>query len=287
MRRIATWLLIGAVAALGLAAAVDALRGDDEVVVAERSTSTISGLAEEPELAVRQLREAGVQGVLTYSDDDCRLHAVSLPDLEPVRAPSFQMCRPLTDSGGLGVSDGNVVWAGLGLGVIQEVISREELSRDLRRALAIPDDAAAEFRAAQAVSLGDERYVVLAEQTESDDRVVAGFDGNRPVFVHPGWRVGGARFVRPSPQGRFYALLGRGPVGERIYDRNGHGVGVPAGIAGATAVAWSPDDRWTAVVTPASIYVFPSDRAQKPVVRIPLTVQDLDWTTEPVAAVNP
>ncbi len=134
MRRIATWLLIGAVAALGLAAAVDALRGDGERVVAERSTTTIPGLAQQPELAVRQLREAGVRGVLTYSDEDCRLHAVSLPDLEPVRAPSFQMCRPLTDSGGLGVVNGSVVWAGLGFGVIQEVISREGLSRDLRLA---------------------------------------------------------------------------------------------------------------------------------------------------------
>jgi hypothetical protein len=285
VRRTVTWLLIGAVAALGLAAAVDALRGDGKRVVAEPpTTTTIPGLAEQPELAVRQLREAGVEGVLTYSDEDCRLHAVTLPDLEPARAPSFQMCRPLTDSGGLGVSDGNVVWAGLGLGVIQEVISREELSDDIRRALAIPAGAPAEFRAAQAVSLGEQRYVVLVEQSDSEERVVAGFEGDRPVFVHPGWRVGGARFIRPSPGGEFYALLGPDPVGDRVYDRNGSGVGIPAGIAGPTSVAWSPDDRWTAVVTETGVYVFPSGRAQERVVRIPLAVQDLDWTEEAAAA---
>ena len=54
------------------------------------------------EPAVRQLREAGVSGVLTYSDDECRLHAVSLPELEPAPAPSFKMCRPATSTGGLG-----------------------------------------------------------------------------------------------------------------------------------------------------------------------------------------
>ena len=94
MRRIATWLLVAAVAALGLAAAVDALRGEGERVVAAPAAAVVPDRAEESETAARQLREAGIVGVLTYSDEDCRLHAVSLPELEPVEAPSFEMCRP-------------------------------------------------------------------------------------------------------------------------------------------------------------------------------------------------
>jgi hypothetical protein len=242
----------------------------------EPSTPTVPGLAEQPELAVRQLREAGVTGVLTYSDEDCRLHAVSLPDLAPVRAPSFRMCRPLTDSGGLGVSEGGVVWAGLGLGVIQEVLPREVLARALEGRI---DGCRAGVRAVQAVSLGDERYVVLAEcPGEEENRVVAGFDGTRLLFAHPAWRVGGARLIRPSPAGEFYALLGRDPLGDRLYDRDGHGVGVPAGISGPLSVAWSPDDRWTALATPESVYVFPSQRPEGQIVRIPLAVNDLDWS---------
>ena len=48
------------------------------------------------------------------------------------------MCRPLTDSGGLGTNDGDVVWAGLGYGVTQVVVSREALGREIARWLAEP-----------------------------------------------------------------------------------------------------------------------------------------------------
>ena len=85
MRRIATWLLVGAVAALGFAAAVDALRGDVETVREARpqpTTTPVPGLTGRAGPAADRLREARVTGVLTYADDDCRLSAVSLPDLK-------------------------------------------------------------------------------------------------------------------------------------------------------------------------------------------------------------
>ena len=93
------------------------------------STTVVPDRAEESEAAARQLREAGISGVLTYSDEDCRLHAVSLPNLEPVEAPAFEMCRPAISNGGLGVADGDVVWSGLGYRVAQVVLTSEELSR--------------------------------------------------------------------------------------------------------------------------------------------------------------
>jgi hypothetical protein len=160
--------------------------------------------------------------------------------------------------------------------VIQEVLPREVLSSALQGRI---DGCRVGVRAVQAVSLGDERYVVLAEcPGEEETRVEAGFDEQRPLFVHPAWRVGGTRLIRPSPAGEFYALLGRDPLGDRLYDRDGGAVGIPAGIPGPLSVAWSPDDRWTALATAESVYVFPSERPESRLVRIPLAVNDLDWS---------
>jgi hypothetical protein len=278
-----TWLLVVALAGLGLVATVDALVGEgDSPRRAARSPTTVPLLAEQPELAVSQLREAGVSGLLTYSDEDCRLHAVSLPELRPARAPSFEMCRPLTSTGGLGAIDGEVVWSGLGYGTVQVVLSQQRLSRAIRAGLGMEEAEDAGFRAVQAVSLDDERYVVLADSTyEPRDRVLAAFDGKRMSFVHPQWWVGEARAVRPSPQGGYYALLGEewlAGSGSPIFSRDGRQVRGPEGIPRPHAIAWSPDERWTALATDESVYVYPTEDPERLVVRIPLPVRDLDWS---------
>lgn len=71
--RLATPLLVAAVVAVGVAAAVDTVRGREEP----------DPRAE----AVRQLREAGVRGRLVYVTRRCRVRAVSLPELRPARPP--------------------------------------------------------------------------------------------------------------------------------------------------------------------------------------------------------
>ena len=251
MRRIATWLLVGAVAALGFAAAVDALRGDVETVRELQpqpppTTTTVPGLTGQSGPAAARLRDARVTGVLTYADADCRLSALSLPDLEPVRAPSFEMCRPLTDSGGLGALDGNVVWAGSGAGAMQVVVSREMLGREIRRWLGGPAaQRRGPFRAVQAVALGTERLVVLADSTaDPAERVLVLVEDGRVIFVQPRWVVRDARFVRPSPLGTYFALFG--PDGVRLFDRNADPMALPAAARDPHAVAWSPDERWAA-----------------------------------------
>ena len=99
VRTIATWLLVGAVVALGFAAGVDALRGGDEpepaAQVETRPTTT------QPESAERtlaeasaELREAGVPaGVLTYADELCRVRTITLPDLDPHPGAAARACR--------------------------------------------------------------------------------------------------------------------------------------------------------------------------------------------------
>jgi hypothetical protein len=271
-----TWLVVGGLAAIGLAAAVDAFRGEPEVARTEAVTTAPHDLARESGEVVSRLREAGVSGVLTYSDQDCRLHAVSLPSLEPVRAPSFEMCRPATSTGGFGVLDGDVVWAGLGYGAVQVVLSGERLSQAILGAEA---GAQARFRAVQAVSLDEERMLVLAESTAREqERVLAVFDGPQAEFAHLSWWAGGARAVRPSPQGTYFALIRGGPGGTRVFTRDGRAVGIAAGLPPVRGLAWSPDERWTALATREGLFVFPTESPRELVIRIPLVVRDLDWS---------
>ena len=282
-RRWLTLLLVVGLAALGLAAAVDALRGEEQVRESAPRTPTIPGLADEPEQAIRQLREAGVTGVLTYADDDCRLHAVSLPSLEPVRAPSFEMCRPATSTGGLGAVDGDVVWSGLGFGTVQVVVAEEELGRQIARGLGSVRPGEGEgFRAVQAVALGEERAAVLADSTyEPHERVLVLLEGDRVVLVQPRWVIRDARFLRPSPNGTYFAAFT--PEGLLWFDRDADPLAFPAAVRSPHAVTWSPDERWTALATAESVYVFRSDRPTERIIRIPLAVRDLDWSASALA----
>lgn len=83
MRRTLTWLLVGAVVALGAAAGVDALRGGGEPQSSPEPSTTedTPSPASPEERLTTALREAGIEGVLEYADEDCDTHAVSLPDL--------------------------------------------------------------------------------------------------------------------------------------------------------------------------------------------------------------
>jgi hypothetical protein len=87
MRRLATALVIAAVVLIGAFATADALRDHEPQTRAPRpsqATTTGVGLPSE----VETLREEGVIGTLLYSDEQCRLHSLVLPELvdEPVRS---------------------------------------------------------------------------------------------------------------------------------------------------------------------------------------------------------
>jgi hypothetical protein len=283
MRRIATWLLVAAVVALGVVAAFDALRSEEFVAreppppaTTAGATAAVQGLTGQAGPAAARLRDAQVAGVLTYADDDCRLSAVSLPDLEPVRAPSFEMCRPATDSGGLGTVGGDVVWAGLGYGAVQVVVGSRELGREISRRLSGLALARHPFRAVQAVALGPERVLVLAESSaDPAERVLAVVEDGRVIDVQPPWVVLEARFMRPSPLGTYFALFGRDGV--RLFDRDASPLALPAAAREPQAVTWSPDERWAALATDDAVYVFPAEAPYDPMVRVPLGVRDLDW----------
>jgi hypothetical protein len=272
--------VVAALGAVGLAAAVDALRSRPEPAQPEAlPTTTAPVLARQPELAVRQLREAGIAGLLTFSDDECTLHSLSLPELRAEPAPSYEMCRRLSGSGGLGAVGGDVVWSGLGYGAVQVVATEEELDRGINRALGQAGASleGAGFRAAQAVALGGGRAVVLADSTSAPaERVLALLGDGRVLRVQPRWVVGDARFLRASPRGTYFAVFGSGGV--RLFDRDAAPLGLPEDVRSPHAVTWSPDERWTALAAGESVVLFPSDPPYVRVVRVPLAVRDLDWS---------
>jgi hypothetical protein len=279
VRRWWTWLVVAAVAGIAATATADALRGGDESMPRVAAPTGIAAIrAREDDRAVSQLREAGVSGVLTYSDEDCRLHAITLPDLEPAHAPRFEMCEPFSGTGGIAAFDGDVVWSGLGYRTVQVVVSQEELSRRLPDPLGV-GGAGNGFRAAQAESLGDGRIVVLADSTyRPHERVLAVLQDHRMVAVQPGFVVGNARSVRPSPRGGYVALLG--PDGVGVLDDRARPLDLPDSVQAPHAIAWSPDERWTAVATRASVYVFRTEETDGTLIRIPITVRDLAWGAE-------
>ncbi|MGH2996323.1 MAG: hypothetical protein ACRDON_05525 [Gaiellaceae bacterium] len=98
-RRPITGLVVVALGGIGVAAAVDALVRDGE-----GAGPTATNSAEND--AVKALRTAGINGDLTYADERCRLHALTLPtrhleaeaaafaSRRKAKSSSARRCRP-------------------------------------------------------------------------------------------------------------------------------------------------------------------------------------------------
>jgi hypothetical protein len=94
--------------------------------------------------------------------------------------------------------------------------------------------------------------------------------------------------LRVSPRRRFVALSTRSATGEPavwLVDRAGRLVATQFGSPVTRALAWSPDERWTAVATRASVFVLPTDELellragrQPPTIPLPVPARDLAWT---------
>ena len=118
--------------------------------------------------------------------------------------------------------------------------------------------------------------MVLADSTyRPRERVLVLLEGERVLVVQPRWVTGDARFLRPSPAGSSFAAFGRSGV--KWFDADADPRAFPVVARGPRAVTWSPDDRWTALATDTSVYVFPTERPEELVVQIPLAVHDLAW----------
>jgi hypothetical protein len=278
MRTLFTGLVLAGLVGVGLAAAVDALRAGETTAV----HSAVPPAAGDDEAATA-LEAAGVTGVLTFSDEECRLQAVRLPSLAPAPAPGFEMCEPVVGSRGMTTWKGAVVWSGLGFGTVQVVLAQDEIGRALRGELGARGYlGGGPFSARQVASLGDDRLAVLVEDEAEGWTHLALLDGKRLGFLLALGDVGSEDVVRPSPRGSYFALLDPGAAGVRVFDRDGGPVQIPE-VTNPRAIAWSPDERWTALATAWGVHVYPTDDPEGLVVRIPLRVRDLAWDFEPAA----
>lgn len=232
MRRLANAFVIGAVAVLVAVAAVDALRGDEE----------------EPSFP------ATVRGELVYSDAECRRHAVRLPDL--ARRDFLTVgCGVFTRYDNLGVKDGDVAWFAYPVpGGTTTLLSREALGRELGQG----------FRVRIVAWLGAVRFAAILSGPRN---LLTLWQGSELWSI-----VGPSQGIelRASQAGRFFAVLGDGPL--QVYDRDGKPYGLPDGHA----IAWSPDERYAAVATEGRVLIVTSD-GDDALASIPVEAVDVDW----------
>jgi hypothetical protein len=335
MRRWPTWLLVGALVALGSVAVADALRGDRTKVVPRPRTPATVALITRNEPA-----SSGLSGVLYYSnaEDDCRLDGLSLPDLGNAPPPKLRSCRFSLSRDGQAAFPDDAEWSPQGGMYAREDDNMIELgSSASHQALHFPgsapafkpdgtftyvrenevvewttscprgsrlftlpgDNATARCRRV-VLSTGDLRRARIGGEGSgplipkdlawlSDTRLVtvvgdAGISGHREhLSVIDGGRVVGATIsefgegmrVEASPHGNFFtAWYGDSLV--TIRDRNGDLVTFPT-IPRVRALTWSPDERWTAVATEHSVFVFRTNTSEASVRRLPIMAYDLAW----------
>jgi hypothetical protein len=346
MRRWPTWLLVGALVALGSVAVADALRGGGEKEVVSsnprpRPRAAVTTVPLEP-------ASPAMSGALYYSDvtDDCRLSGLTLPDLgNPAFDPStgappkLRSCRFSLSRDGQAAFPDDAEWSPQGGMYAREDDNMIELGssasqqalhfpgsapafkpdgtftyvrenevvewttscprgsrlftlpgdnatarcrqvvlspRDLRRAL-ISADASGPLVLKDLKWLSDTRLITVV-----GDAGVSGYREHLSVIDSEQLigRVVISEFgeglrLEASPRGSFFtAWYGDSLV--TIRDRNGDVVTFPI-IPRVRAVAWSPDERWTAAATEHSVFVFRTNTSEPSVRPLPIVAYELAW----------
>ena len=318
MRRGATLLVVGLVAAIALAAGFDALRGEARrVAIPPRSTSAAA-----PGSDVVPAARGRPAGVLYYTDEGCTLEAVRLPTLEATAVPGWRRCRFVLSPDASSVSakpsgwdpvgdflfrseDGRIVvtsghepvgerfagtaaaWRPDGTltyvagGTVREwpsgrvVLSPDDLAEAVRAHPDVPDHGHVLPVGVEELAWLDDQHVVLALSgviSGPRETMLAFFEGRRLTAVE----MGGAlqlSDLRVSPRGGFVAV--RGGDGFLLLNRRGDLLPAPL-LSEYRAIAWSPDERWTAVATGRGIAVFPTGESSVER-RLPILAHDLAW----------
>jgi hypothetical protein len=331
MRRWPTWLVAGALLALGVAALLDAVinRSEAAPVPAEVASPR----------AADALRAAGVEGTLFYTDPGCRLHALGLPSLRPVREPRRTSCTftlspdarvilpaetawhpdgrmyARSSHGTIEVAsisppwtfrfdgsspsfkpDGTLAFARRGA-VFEwtrcssaladsvafvgdtssrcpvRVVSRRALLEATRFGSEPPLEGGMDIESL--VWLDDERFAAVLKLEEGPTQVVlALFDGHRVSSADAGF-VAEWDDLSASSDGRFAFTRNDRNEGFSLIQSDGTPIAPLPRVADVHALEWSPDGRWLAVATRASVYFLDVDDPDLPTIRIPLVVRDL------------
>jgi hypothetical protein len=110
VRRRATWVAVGVVLAVGVAAAADAVRQKASEPKAASTTTAPEGTTTRPSPAT------GLSGVLYYTDEECRLQGVQFPDVELVGGPEWAECKFSLSPDARDIEAEGAVWSPAGTG---------------------------------------------------------------------------------------------------------------------------------------------------------------------------
>ena len=246
MLRLANAALVALAAAVGAAAAVDALRARPEAP---------------PEEAVRAL---GARGELLFSDERCARARLALPSLRVEPVARIVGCEVFGHRGSIGVVRGEVGWYAYPGGASM-LLTRPQLERatGIRGATV-----------AAAAWLENTRFAALVADPGSDRRVLMLFVRERVERV-VGPLDGGYGELRSSPRGGWFAALARdGRVA--LYDGRGDEAPLPSAADRPHAIAWSRDDRLAAVADRRGLVLF-RPGSSGGAVRLDVRAHDLAW----------
>jgi hypothetical protein len=285
LRAVATWGVIAAVACIGVAAAVDALRAEErskhQPVQARRLEAPKA-----PDVQA-QLKEARVRGTIVYADAGCHPRALRLPDLEPTAVPEAAagLVRSAgTDEPTCEISEPSkaaqppiFIERGRVLQLVpcgKETLCRRVLltESDLERGAPYPlsPGAKARFVAHHIAWLGEGRLAV-AISGDWNPHFVSVYERGRFLYRTHDSSAGA---LDVSPRGNYLAQ------GENLIwlgRRRAAAVTLPGGLPEAQDLAWSPDERWLALATRASIWLISLEEPDRPLIRLPLEARDVAW----------
>ena len=308
--------MIGAVALVAVAAAVDGIRGGEREPEPRSSGADAVDVASTPE---------SVSGTLVYLDRHCRLHRIAFPSGADANAPRQVSCGLTLDpSGRLAKDDetwqpggalsarcidGHVVVRASGgepilrrrgcspawkpdgsltyvvdgsLRLSSRLRDRRLLlsARDVSRAVGPARATIGPTRLREVAWLDDRRFAALLTTNKPPGPegldLLVVFDARRPVR--------GATFLAPRLSG-----LVASPRGGHLVVRTGRGPrealtffdrsGAPSNLSfvNAHAIAWSPDERWAVAATRRSILLFRTTGPYLRVRRFAIVATDVAW----------
>lgn len=322
MRPLGTWVVIGALALIGLFAARDALRGDEAPASSpasqglEKPRNPPPALARAPQIPDKEqlaaeLQALGAGGILYVTDVNCRRYLLGLPALlwttaQGLPGPDCASGAPSVVSERSGLTAEQVdaeaievsseIWSHEFPGISPAFKPGGTLTfvRDGRLfewTTACPTGTAAvTFRGLRAIDRcprpirGAPRLMQEVVWTgEHDFAAIAGPPGAMSLFVNRNGRevslfksVGASLSgLVASPHGRYFGARVGGSM--FVFDSRRPGsLALPSGAERSNEVAWSPDDRFTALASESFMYLYPSGRPRR-AVALPLSAIQLDW----------
>jgi hypothetical protein len=326
MRRLLTALLVGGVVLLALLAAGDALRGHGDGEVSSGAGTTTRT---RPPTLRDELRREAVAGLMLYSDEQCLVHSLLLPNLvdefvreEGTGAP-LRRCRFVAGAGRFLADDERVNAAGVhvarcrhGHVEVRDALNHRLVARTPGCMPAWRPDGALTYVRDGQVLIGGRallsrhdlrraanrhpnvrgvapgfpvRVGVTSLAWFDDERLAAALRikilGVEPQYLLVVFEGRRAAASAVSFSGPFGALI-RSPGGSFVADeggmmmsRSGVATQVAEGLPSGRIVAFSPDERWVALITTGSIYLVatPLNDASIRILRLPFAAADAVW----------